>query len=184
MGVGRVFLPRAQRVMGSCRRVVSGLVLLSGVISAGTLLAWLLASQVHPPATAVLAMRPNTAVALLLSAALHQSGSGAGRRGARLAAVSAGLGTLIGSATLGEYVTGRDWGIDQLLIRLGIVDLAGPAPARMAVTSALALTLLGGGMLALLDGRRPGRPARIWAGQVLALLALAVTLVRLYGLIY
>src|SRR3954452_14622084 len=119
MGVGRVFLPRAQRVMGSCRRVVSGLILLSGVISAGTLLAWLLASQVHPQVTAVLAMRPNAAVALLLlSAALHQLSSGAGRRGVRLVAVSAGLGTLIGSATLGEYVTGRDWGIDQLLIRL------------------------------------------------------------------
>ena len=185
MGVGRVFLPRAQRVMGSCRRVVFGLVLLSGVISAGTLLTWLLASPVHRPAAAVLAMRPNTALALLLlSAALHQLCSGAGRRNERLVGVSAGLGTLIGSATLGEYATGGDWGIDQIFIRVGIVDLGGPEPARMAATSALALTLLGGGMLALLDGRRSGRAVRIWAGQVLALVALAVVLVRLYGLIY
>src|SRR6185295_18638964 len=102
----------------------------------------------------VTVMHPNTAVAfVLLSVGLACSE----RSVARWA--SAGV-TLLGTATLLEYASGRDLGIDQILFaEKGWSEAI--FPGRMGVNTALSFTLFG--VALLLTRRAP------WTSQLLAL---------------
>ena len=99
-------------------------------------------------------MKPNTAVGfVLLSVALTCSG----RSVARWASVGV---TLLGAATLLEYASGRDLGIDQILFaEKGWSEAI--FPGRMGINTALSFTLFG--VALLLTRRAP------WTSQLLAL---------------
>lgn len=113
----------------------------------------------------LVAMKPNTAVGLLLlggSIGLRTGPGGPSFRLARLAA--AALAALIGAVSIAEYVTGWDAGIDQLLFRDLQLDPRAPVPGRMAPATAIEFMLLGSGVV-LLDSR--GLTRRIGEGLVL-----------------
>jgi len=101
-------------------------------------------------------MKANTALSLLLlgvSGALRHHETETARRAARALATAAALVVLaIGVATMFEYGTGRDLGLDRLLS----AGDAGRYPGRPSPPTALALALLAGGSL-LFDNRRRAR---------------------------
>ncbi|MBI4516166.1 MAG: PAS domain S-box protein [Deltaproteobacteria bacterium] len=124
-------------------------------------------------------MKANSALALvLLGGALWYEAAEPNRhRGSRIAA---GAVAVLSALTLGEYLLGFDFGIDQLLFR----EVAGAVetvhPGRMAVETALCLLLLAGALLLLdTNGRWRHRPA-----QMLALVAAAISFVALVGYVY
>jgi PAS domain S-box-containing protein len=148
-------------------------------LGAGVLVGWafdqpLLRAGI--PGTA--SVKPNAAMAFVLSG-LAARALASRRSGRRVRRISKAIGivvALLGILTLGEYATGADLGIDQLLFP----DLAGAPvprhPGRMAPNSALAFLLLGLA-IALFDAEtgRGSRPAQ--------LLALAAGLVPLQALV-
>jgi PAS domain S-box-containing protein len=99
-------------------------------------------------------MRVNTGLSLLLlgvAAALR--GRETAPRAVRLLASAAGLIALaIGFGTTVEYATGRDLGIDELLLETG----GNPHPGRPSPPTAVAIALLAGASL-LFDARRRAR---------------------------
>jgi diguanylate cyclase (GGDEF)-like protein/PAS domain S-box-containing protein len=81
-----------------------------------------------------------------------------------------------GLLTLGEYIFGTDFGIDQLLFRdtaAGVIH-----PGRMSPATALSFVLIGFG-LTLLD-RLPGK----WFHQAPVIVALAISILALIGYLY
>ncbi len=87
--------------------------------------------------------------------------------------------TLLGLLTLGQYLFGVDFGIDQALVR----DLSSPPslpPGRMGANTALCFALAGGALL-LLDTRSR---ALAQLAQDMTILALLVALVALVGYAY
>src|SRR3989442_13418164 len=90
-------------------------------------------------------MKANTAIALALAgvalALLAQSPLEPRRR--RAAQVLSGAVALVGLLTLGEYLTGRSFGIAELVFTDPPGDAAFGLPGRMAINTALAFVLLG-----------------------------------------
>ncbi len=121
------------------------------------------------------AMVPNTAVAFLLAGAALwlAAGDAAGLRlrASRVAALGAAA---LGALVLAEYLSGADFGIDQLLFRdPGL--LGGDPPGRMAASTALGFLASG---TALAIGVR-GRPE--WLRDALAAVPLFLGFVSLTG---
>jgi diguanylate cyclase (GGDEF)-like protein/PAS domain S-box-containing protein len=124
------------------------------------------------------AMMPNTAVGfVLLGVALILSKCEVQglRHVSRLAAWAAAA---LGLATLAEYVTGADIGVDRALF--GDRTGAAPIPGRMALATAMAFTLAGCGLVLL---RRASYRAAI-AGQAFALGVVALASANLFGFFY
>jgi PAS domain S-box-containing protein len=125
------------------------------------------------------AMKANTAIGfILLGGALWAVWNEApGAREQRLAQIWATIAVLIGTVTLAEYVSGRNFGIDQWLFR----DPAGTGtafPGRMSFATSLEFVLLGSALL-ILDlpwGQR--------LSQALALGGLAISSIALLGYSY
>jgi diguanylate cyclase (GGDEF)-like protein/PAS domain S-box-containing protein len=130
----------------------------------------------------LLVMKVNTALGLALSGAslwlLLPDESGAQRR--LVARFLALLVTLIGAATLGEYLFGLDLWIDQLLFHEPAGAVATYSPGRMSATASMAFLAIGLALL-LLDRktRRGHRPA-----QVLSLWVALVAMLSISGYIY
>jgi PAS domain S-box-containing protein len=114
----------------------------------------------------------NTALAFVLTGAALVGLA----RGHPRAALAAGLfDTALGVTVLAEYASGRGLGIDQLVVTAYIT---GPhdVPGRMAVNTAVCLTLLGVGMLVWGPWRPHPRPAVIAAaGSLIAAVAVEAT---------
>ena len=72
-----------------------------------------------------------------------------------LAQASAIIVMLIGSATLSEYLLGRDLGIDQILFQLSPGTAPAHLPERMASCTALGFLLIGASLLLLHRRSRP-----------------------------
>lgn len=123
------------------------------------------------------AMVPNTAFGLLLcGAALALDYEGRGRVARRLSIqVFAGMAALIGLATLIQYALGRDVGIDGLLFSKEVMRLA---PGRMAIMSAAAFVLLGGGLATSLYRRA------FDVGQYMVIAAGGLCLFNVIGYLY
>ena len=128
-------------------------------------------------------MKANAALALALAGgALALNSTPQMRRGEQFAAVGLALLVVgIGGATLAEYVTGRDWGIDELLATDVEGDELAP-PGRMSVNGAVGF-LLAGCALGLLNGqpRKRGRPMGV---GLLACVLLGLALFSLSGLAF
>lgn len=148
--------PMPQRSTVALLAAVSGasVAILGGLVVAGWLTVALALIQVLPGFPP---MQYNTALgfmicgAALLAAALELR---------RATALLGGLATVIGLATLFQYVFHRDLGIDELLVETYL--FTGIAhPGRMAPNSALALGLIGTALLGL-AGRNASRLGHFW----------------------
>jgi PAS domain S-box-containing protein len=132
------------------------------------------------------AMKPNTAVALLLAAvalwplAAPASESLAKRPRRWLVRIAAGGITLIGALTLAQHTLGLNLGLDSLLFREAN-SANTPWPGRMSPLAATDFLLLGSALL-LISGKR--RLAAIWAAQLCALLAAFGAFIALTGYLY
>ncbi len=124
------------------------------------------------------AMKANAALGLALAgAALALNSTPSVRRREWLIAGLMSLMVMtIGGATLAEYVTGRDFGIDEVLATDVDGDELAP-PGRMSVNGAVGL-LLAGLALTLLNGQ-PRRPRRPMAVALLACVLLGLALFAL-----
>src|SRR5207237_1655018 len=115
-------------------------------------------------------MKPNTAVALLLSAvSLYSSSTNASKARRYFSAGCALLVFAIGVATMAEYILRTDIGIDQLFFRASQTSDS----ARMTPHSALSISL-GGFSLLLLNGRKR-LLSSFSDGGAFAVLAIAMT---------
>jgi PAS domain S-box-containing protein len=154
--------------------VAGVLVLLTGVL---VLIGWALHIDVLKSVLPGLgAMKPNTATALLLLGyALRHQATSSARRGDACAM----LVVLVASATLAEYLTGTDPGLDRVLFPGSMLGEASPYPGRMALPTASALLLLA---LASALMRRGPRARPI--AEALALSAACISVVALTGYVY
>ncbi len=95
-------------------------------------------------------------------------------RGHPRAALAAGLfDVILGAAVLAEYASGRGLGIDQLVVKASVTG-AHDVPGRMAVNTAVCLTLLGAGLLAWGPWRRRRRRPAALAAAASLIAAVAV----------
>lgn len=101
-------------------------------------------------------MKVNAAVGFILGGvalwATQRSGEAGLWRG--VGQVCSAMVLLLGLLTLGEYLSGLDFGIDQLLIR-EITNLPGGIPGRMPINAALSFFAAGAALLLVI--RRKGR---------------------------
>jgi len=167
--------------------VVGGLVLAGWTLDIGVL------KSVLP---GLVTMKPNTALAFILAGValwlLREDPSprpsppggeggrrlGEGRR--RVGQACASLVALVGLLTLGEYLSGWDLRIDQLLFKEASGTIGTPFPGRMASNTALNVLMLGLALLLLDAETRHGhRPV-----QFLALAAALSSLLALIGYSY
>jgi len=121
----------------------------------------------------VVSMKPNTAVGFVLTG-LALGFSGSGPRFipvARTLAIGAGL---LGVATLAEFASGANLGIDELLFREPAESVGTLAPGRMAPTTAFSFALLSVALL-LLTFRKNVALAQILAWIVGLLGFLSIT---------
>lgn len=156
--------------------------LLAAAVVAGTgltaLLGWLLEL---PLLRAVLpghvAMKANTALGMMLAGLALASCVRPAWLPLRISGLASLLVTLLGVATLTQFATGLDLGIDTLFFDDPEAEAAGRAPGRMSELTAAAFVLVG--CIGLLACRRLGA----LLGQVMALVLLATALFALsaYG---
>jgi PAS domain-containing protein len=88
-------------------------------------------------------MKANTAVGLLLSAASLWLAGGERPAAGRVPAVATAA---VGALTLGQYATGTDFGIDQLLFH-DPDPMSAPFPGRMSIPTAANFLLFGAAMV-------------------------------------
>jgi signal transduction histidine kinase/CheY-like chemotaxis protein len=162
------------------RRVSRGASLAAGTIGALALAGWVLGNRWLRSAGGSIEVQPNTGVAILLAATamLLSTAAGAGLR--TVARLLAAVAAAIGGATLAEYVTGVDLGIDRLLYRSDVALAGTSSPGRMGPLASVNLLVAGLGILAL-DVRVRG--ARLVA-QVLALGVSPLPLLAVVGYAY
>lgn len=153
------------------------------LIGGTVLVSWLLDLRtVEGGPSSLTPMKPNAAVALLLAAAalwlLRPVDAGPRRRLAgQVLAVAV---VAIGAATLLEYVTGVQLGIDQLLFHDSSTPVGAAPAGRMGANSALALVLAGCALLVLdVSPRRFLPPA-----ELLAVAAGSIALLRFTEYLY
>jgi diguanylate cyclase (GGDEF)-like protein/PAS domain S-box-containing protein len=127
------------------------------------------------------AMKVNTACGFILAGiALRASQPGMQNRYSRIAApICVGLVLALGLLTLGEYLSGTDFGIDQILIR-DFTNLPGDIPGRMALNSAVSFTALGAALLLLTLTRKD----LIWAVHGLAAVVILTGATAFIGYAY
>ncbi|XYI02342.1 PAS domain S-box protein [Sorangium sp. So ce1128] len=121
-------------------------------------------------------MRPNTAVALILSGVALWILGGEGRPALlrRFGQLCAAAVVAFGAYVLAEYAFGWDLGIDRLLFQ-DTVNFPVPFPGRPPPNTALCFILIGSGLLMLRTDTRRGRPIAelfVLPAAVLALIAL------------
>ncbi|HUE98811.1 MAG TPA: PAS domain S-box protein [Anaerolineales bacterium] len=126
-------------------------------------------------------MKANTAIAfILVGASLWLRGHERSNQKIYIAAQAcAGFAALLSILTLGEYISGLDFGIDQLLYR-DLQTIEASFPGRMSLATAFNFAMLSVALL-VLDAEIRGnfRPA-----QFLALTAGAVAAIALLGYLY
>ena len=124
------------------------------------------------------AVKANTAIGLLLvGLAVATLASGTSSALTWVGRGGAGLALLLGAVTVAEYITGRGFGIDELLFHEPAGAVAATNPGRMAINTALVFILYGLGHL-LIDARRVGRAS---ATQIIALIMGGLSVIALFG---
>lgn len=173
--------PRLLSASASLSRAASVLV---GVVGGAVLIGWMLdIAPLKSVLPGLVTMKPNTALALLLSGVslwLSRGGELGRTRQAqrRIAHACAIVVVVIGLLTLVEYLSGLDLGIDQRLFAESSSAVGTFAPGRMAPTTALDFLMIGLALV-LLEAPRASR-----AVAFLALTAGAIGLLNLVGYVY
>jgi two-component system, cell cycle sensor histidine kinase and response regulator CckA len=153
-------------------------------VALAALVGWLADIQILTSYAAGLStMKANTACAvLLIAAASWLVGSPGGewtwRRGVAL--LLSTLVLLLALLTIGEYVFGRDWGIDEILVRDPTASANTSAPGRMGLHTAIGLAL--SSVAIVLFATR--RAAAITIGQVCALVVAGISLITSLGYVH
>jgi signal transduction histidine kinase len=126
-------------------------------------------------------MKVNTSIGFIFGGlSLWLLLSRSGNRTARIVAgILAFFVVVIGSLTLLEYLTWREFGIDNLIFADPDADMSGGFAGRMSPLSAVNFTILGAALLILIT--RPGKEP--YSG-VLALVAAFASLLSVLGYIY
>jgi len=151
--------------------------LLVSLIGALVLVGWFLdIAALKSVIPGLAAMKPNTALGFLLTGLSlwrQQPGGWIAKPCALLAAV-------LGLLTIGEYLLGSDFGIDQILFKDNLKAAGTSFPARMAPNTALSFLFIGGALLFLNYESRTGhRPS-----QLLALAPALIGLLAIAGYAY
>ncbi|HXQ36230.1 MAG TPA: PAS domain S-box protein, partial [Anaerolineales bacterium] len=159
-------------------RVASGVVLAVGLL---VLVGWLFDI---PVLTSILpgraTMKPNTALGFILCGiSLWSLNQDQTKKPIRLLAnACATIVLLTGALTFGEYLSNRDFGIDQLLFQDTTSASGTSFPGRMSPATALSLLCLGSALL-LIDNRWSH-----WLSESFTLTALMIAGVAVLGYIY
>ena len=158
-------------------RLASGIVIAIGLL---VLMGWFFKIPALPSILPGLAtMKANSALAFVLaSISLWQViGEDRDQRSNPIAIVCAAITMLIGLLTLGEYIFGREFGIDQLLFKDELTP-QNAYPGRMSPATALNFFLLGCALL-VIDIRWSN-----WINESLTITALMIAAVAVIGYIY
>lgn len=147
------------RWLGLAAAAIGSLALLGWVLEVGRL------KSVIP---GHVAMKPNAAIGLILLGVALSLVTAARTAAGRLSGGLAILAAALGAATLAENVTGRNFGIDELLFHEAPGATGTVVPGRMATTVAVCLVLLGLALLVVRSDRWI-IPAQALAGLVWAL---------------
>ena len=154
------------------------------VVGSLVLLGWALdLAPLKSGFSGLVAMKANTAAGFILAGVSLWTASlprAPGRPPPAVARFCGGGVTLLGLLVLAEYLTGADFGIDQLLF-LDITELPGDIPGRMAVSTAACFAALGTA-LALLSREQGGtvQTAAVHALAIVPILVAGAALVS-YG---
>jgi PAS domain S-box-containing protein len=174
-----VSLPAMSPIERSFARFAYGAAILAAMLGFIGISGWIIGMPSpeafsYGPAT----MKVNTGVALMLAgvALALTTGRSSDRTRLRVARGCALLVTLIGTATLAEYATGLNFGIDMLLMRVPATP-DGTPPGRMAPNTALCFALIGGAQLIFDSGRHAAR----MVAQIATLLALFIGMLAMSG---
>lgn len=126
-------------------------------------------------------MKANTAIGLILAGAALwlANDEKQGREKRLILRVCAMLVGLLGLLTLGEYIFGRNFGIDQLIFK-DLQTATASFPGRMSIVAALNFSLIGTALL-LLDVKIR---QYYYPSQFFALIAGALTSIALVGYLY
>ncbi len=177
------FSDTALRHCRSLSAVAAGAV---GAVAIAVLVGWMLRREalvgVVPGSVGI---KVNTAVALLLAAValalLRQPHSGVlSAARLRTSRLLAAVGGGIGATTLLEYMTGFDFGVDEVLVRDFAAAIVTSSPGRMSPITAASFLLLA---LAMLAVDRPWRGATRLS-QTLSLLTPILPALALLGYLY
>jgi hypothetical protein len=133
-------------------------------------------------------MKPNTAISFILSSlslwllsSLPGTVPGGDATRTCAAHIGAGLVTLVGLATLSEYLFGVDLGIDDLLMPKALLGVHTSYVGRMAPGTALSFALLGGLFWAWTRKAAGGHRLSEFFALVVMLLGLLAVLGYAYG---
>ena len=168
-----------RRAVALCQRSAVVSAVLVFVVGLVVLLSWAFdASPLKSIVGGYLPMVPNTALAFALAGcSLWLLRAAPTQTVQRRTAQAAGLMVaLIGALTLGEYLLGRQWGVDDLLFRKSVLALNGPVPGRPAFLAALNFGFLGAALL-LWDARR----IRTWLIELLVVVPIEISLLAVIG---
>ncbi len=177
---GEILSPRGPlyAAAAGCAAVAGGLLVLLG---------WALGidvlTTVLPDAAP---MKPNTAAALIFigvavfASAIMQPPYAPSPMRLTVARVCATLALLIGGLTLGQYITGANFGTDLLMFRDALIEKGGLYPGRTSQATSTSLTLLAVSVLLLDAGSVNLRRLSQWP----ALIACGIALIAILGYLY
>ena len=159
-------LSRADAVLHAITRAGA---LLCAAIGATVVVAWFVRATVIVRFGAQTPMAINTALALTVTGTALAAVTGRRPRAALVAGV---FDLALGAVVLAEYALGRGLGIDQLILHPYLAEPHG-LPGRMAINTAVCLTLAGAALLAWGPWRHRRRPAALAvAGSLIAAIAI------------
>jgi hypothetical protein len=153
-----------------------------GTMGAAVLLGWFLNVQVlERVIPGIVAMKANTACCFLACGlALHLIQGRRQKPWPQLARPLAAVVVTVALVTLAEYLTGSNWGIDELLFRDNPGAIATSQPGRMAPATAVSFVFVGLALIASRKRRASGRLAR-WLAAPAFLIAGLVLIGYSYG---
>jgi hypothetical protein len=114
---------------------------------------WFDVARLKSVFSGLVTMKANTAMGFILAGASLWTASARRRLPGVVSRFCGGGVLLLGGLVLAEYLSGADFGIDQLLFR-DITHLPGDIPGRMALSTAACFAALGGALVLLSREKR------------------------------